>query len=457
MKRLRIWLSNFTLIQQFLTIVFFTGAFLLFFVFTFLNRNIDAFVNSQMYVFIHRSQNEYLETRSFSSDSNVLHFVYNTQSRRYLNSVSDQYELILRQIDPDPEGGKIDSSFESGNMTIVYSIISFGDNNENRLISIVKNNFRDEFRSALSNSIINITFYVFFALIGLIVIWVFSLIRPLDQIISYINKIKAGEKATLNVNRYDEIGEVAEALVSMNQELSEQQHIRDEMIQNISHDLKTPIATIKSYSEAIKDGIYPYETLEKSVDVIIEHANRLEKKVHSLIILNKMGYLLDDCEEGETLPVADVIDRTILSLKVIRPEISFIRELDENVKFHGEEEPWRIVVENLIDNALRYAKTFIRITLKDGELRVINDGPKIDEEVAAKMFRPYEKGSDGQFGLGLSIVYRVATTYGYKASAENLTEGVCFRIARDSSRREKTRRSRGSERRKKKTPEKQVI
>ena len=170
-----------------------------------------------------------------------------------------------------------------------------------------------------------------------------------------------------------------------------------------------------------------------------------------------MGYLLDDCEEGETLPVADVIDRTILSLKVIRPEISFIRELDENVKFHGEEEPWRIVVENLIDNALRYAKTFIRITLKDGELRVINDGPKIDEEVAAKMFRPYEKGSDGQFGLGLSIVYRVATTYGYKASAENLTEGVCFRIARDSSRREKTRRSRGSERRKKKTPEKQVI
>ena len=309
MKRLRIWLSNFTLIQQFLTIVFFTGAFLLFFVFTFLNRNIDAFVNSQMYVFIHRSQNEYLETRSFSSESNVLHFVYNTQSGRYLNSVSDQYELILRQIDPDPEGGKIDSSFESGNMTIVYSIISFGDNNENRLISIVKNNFRDEFRSALSNSIINITFYVFFALIGLIVIWVFSLIRPLDQIISYINKIKAGEKATLNVNRYDEIGEVAEALVSMNQELSEQQHIRDEMIQNISHDLKTPIATIKSYSESIKDGIYPYDTLEKSVDVIIENADRLEKKVYSLITYNKMGYLVDNNEGILNLEMAPLIQK----------------------------------------------------------------------------------------------------------------------------------------------------
>ena len=48
------------------------------------------------------------------------------------------------------------------------------------------------------------------------------------------------------------------------------------MIHNISHDLKTPIATIKSYGESIKDGIYPYDTLEKSVDVIIENADRLE-------------------------------------------------------------------------------------------------------------------------------------------------------------------------------------
>ena len=101
MKRLRIWLSNFTLIQQFLTIVFFTGAFLLFFIFAYLNRNIDSFVNNQMYVFIHRSQNEYLETRTISPESNVLHFVYNTYSDRYLNSLDERNRMILNQIDPD--------------------------------------------------------------------------------------------------------------------------------------------------------------------------------------------------------------------------------------------------------------------------------------------------------------------------------------------------------------------
>ena len=77
------------------------------------------------------------------------------------------------------------------------------------------------------------------------------------------------EDPELIITRSDEIGEIAESLTSMNEELKKQQRIREEMIQNISHDLKTPIATIKSYSESIKDAIYPYDTLEKSVDVII--------------------------------------------------------------------------------------------------------------------------------------------------------------------------------------------
>ena len=426
MKRLRIWLSNFTLIQQFLTIVLFTISFLLFFIFSYLNRNIDSFVNNQMYVFIHRSQNEYLETRNTPSESNVLHFVYNVESKRYLNNVPEEYRSMLQEIDPDPEGGKIDSSFSYGSNSIVYSIISF--DNDYRLISIIKNNFREEFRSALSNGVINVTLYVVFGLIGLIILWVSSLIRPLDLIRDYINKIKNNEKAELNLNRYDEIGEVAEALVSMNEELSEQQHIRDEMIQNISHDLKTPIATIKSYSESIKDGIYPYDTLEKSVDVIIENADRLEKKVYSLITYNKMGYLVDNNDNILNLEMAPIIQKAILAAEVIRNDIEIITDLDEDVAFHGDEEPWRVVIENLIDNALRYAKSKIIISLKDNLLEVYNDGENIEQERLDKLFKPYEKGNKGKFGLGLSIVKKVTETYGYSVTGENMNDGVIFRV-----------------------------
>ena len=209
------------------------------------------------------------------------------------------------------------------------------------------------------------------------------------------------------------------------------------MIQNISHDLKTPIATIKSYGESIKDGIYPYETLEKSVDVIIEHANRLENKVQSLIILNKMGYLADSIDEGDNLLMNDVVDKVLLSLKVIRPEIEFVTELDEDVYFHGEEEPWRIVIENLVDNAIRYAKSYVKVVLKDKEIQVENDGSKIDFDRIDSIFRPYEKGDDGKFGLGLSIVYKVVNTYGYKVRAENLSDGVRFRIWKENTKKKK--------------------
>ena len=426
MKRIRIWLSNFTLIQQFLTIVFFTVAVLVFFIFTFLNRNIDSFVNSQMYVYIHRSQAEYLETRNFS-ESNVIHFVYNTNSKQYLNYVPAEYQTILYSINPDPENGSIDSSITYDNDSVVYSIISFDE--DYRLVSIIKNNFREEFKGALFNGVINVTLYVVFGLIALIMIWIVSLIRPLDQIISYINKIKTGDRATLTVNRYDEIGEVAEALVSMNEQLSEQQHIRDEMIQNISHDLKTPIATIKSYSESIKDGIYPYDTLEKSVDVIIENADRLEGKVYSLITYNKMDYLTDNGDNILNLEMAPVVRKAILACQVLRNEISIdTSEVDDNVYFHGEEEPWRVVIENLLDNSLRYAKKVVKITLKNNLLEVFNDGEIMEKDRLEKLFKPYEKGNKGKFGLGLSIVKKVTETYGYTVTGENMNDGVVFRI-----------------------------
>ncbi|MBQ7992415.1 MAG: HAMP domain-containing histidine kinase [Solobacterium sp.] len=474
MKRIRMWLRELTLTQQLLTIVFLFIVIFAVFVFVFLSPSIDRFSETEMYNLLHNSQTTmiaYMDNNpgtfpSFDTNPDVVEYLYNPATGRMVSSDGSEANHQLREkietIATGDLAGTVDDEVSiqaEGSESLVQNLFCITQLKDGTyLVSVMANSYRVQFQQSLVNGVVMLNLLFVSALFVFLMLWVGTLIIPLAQIKNYVTKIKNDDQgAVLNIRRNDEIGEVADALVEMQAELERQNREKEEMIQNISHDLKTPIATIKSYSEAIKDGIYPYETLEKSVDVIIEHANRLEKKVHSLIILNKMGYLLDDCEEGETLPVADVIDRTILSLKVIRPEISFIRELDENVKFHGEEEPWRIVVENLIDNALRYAKTFIRITLKDGELRVINDGPKIDEEVAAKMFRPYEKGSDGQFGLGLSIVYRVATTYGYKASAENLTEGVCFRIARDSSRREKTRRSRGSERRKKKTPEKQVI
>ena len=452
-----------TLTQQLLAIIVLFITIFAFFLLVFLSPQIDVFSNEEMYRLLHSSQENliyYLNRNpkmtpvlESGAEMSVSHIVYSAEDDTfvYIAGVPVPEEMkadILSHISEDFSGTQ-DYVFipvdEKGRSTseILYCMTAL--NNNRWLISVISNEIPEQFRKSLTSTIVNLNVLVVFLLFLLLLAWVSTLILPLGQIKNYITRIKNDEPATLNISRRDEIGEVAEALVDMEQQLSAQSREKEEMIQNISHDLKTPIATIKSYGESIKDGIYPYDTLEKSVDVIIEHADRLEKKVHSLILLNKMGYLLDDCPEGDTLDMNGIIDKVLLSLKVVRPEIEFQTEMDPGVLFHGEEEPWRITVENLIENALRYARTTIRITLHERELCVFNDGRPIGEDVINTLFRPYEKGQDGKFGLGLSIVHKVCTTYGYKVTAENLADGVCFRIWKEPGRREvrkKTKRER---------------
>ncbi len=426
MKRLRIWLNGFSLMQQYLVVSFLAIVVFALFIFQFLNTNIDNFTNAQMFSYLHRSQTSFLNAQSIKIDyvdTNAYHFIYDGTevSSGDIRKIVDNVNFSLIS---DEQDGILQSHDE----TLIFAIKNCGDN---YLISIINDDYRNEFRSALISGIVNSVVIIFSIVFVILMLWVYSLIRPLNLIRNYIKKIKDGEKAMLTIKRNDEIGEVAEAVVAMNDELTCQEKIREEMIQNISHDLKTPIATIKSYSESIKDGVYPYDTLEKSVDVIIEHANRLEKKVYSLITYNKIGYLQDSAV-GDNLLMYPVIEKAILSCQVLRNDIKIdTSEVEHDVYFHGEEEAWRTVVENLLDNALRYAKSKIVIILSNNLLEIYNDGELMEKDRIEKLFKPYEKGNKGNFGLGLSIVKRVCETYGYNVLGENKTDGVTFRIYRN--------------------------
>ena len=453
MKRIRLWLRELSLSQQLLTILFLVISALTVFIFAFLTPQINEITTREMYRVLHSThsslswylnQHEKEETIPLGSgdDGGVIHIIYETDTDTFLipafaSEITDAVEKDIRRNLTGIQEGMYDFAYLPENNsapTLLYTVSSLRDSRV--LISLMTSASESQFRSLLINNVVNLNILVAIVLFVILTVWVTTIIYPLNQIKNYITKIKNDEPAELTINRYDEIGDVAYALVDMEKELQKQSKEKQEMIQNISHDLKTPIATIRSYSESIKDGIYPYGTLEKSIDVIIEHADRLEKKVRSLIALNKMDYLLDECEEGEHLNMNEVIDKVLLSLKVIRPEITFERDMDKNVMFHGDEDPWRIVVENLVDNALRYAESTIRIELHPGELNVINDGAPIEEDRLPKLFKPYERGTGGQFGLGLSIVYKIVNTYGYHITAENLAKGVAFRIWKEMDKKE---------------------
>ena len=439
MKKINNWIKELTLTQQLMALILIFIALFGTFLFVYLNGNINTFVRSQMFSMLQKTQvsivynykrNPENDILSYANDSNIANAVYYNGHISYSSAFDITDETVLKEMKDNAETQTettknyiIKSSDES---EMLYSITIVDDNT--KLISSVSSTYQSEFKKTLINSVINIIVIVVSILFFLLMLWVAYLIHSLNQIRQYINKLRKNEDVEINVDRKDEIGELASALVEMSNELKRQELIKEELIQNISHDLKTPIATIKSYGESIKDGIYPYETLEKSVDVIIEHAGRLEKKVQSLLLLNRVGYLVTTRDTGET-DLYDVIEKTLLSLKVIRPELKIISEI-EHVNYYGNEEPWRVVVENLMDNAIRYAQTTITIKLSLNELSVENDGPQLTNERIEKLFKPFEKGSDGQFGLGLSIVYRIVTTYNCEVYAYNSYNGVVFKITR---------------------------
>ncbi len=447
MKRLNLWLRELSLSQQLMAIIFlFLSAFTLF-LFLFVSPTLDRFSENEMYHLLHNAQ-ENLASYIEQSDDYRSGIAVNQNSFITEGVCHPDGTLTIfgnRTLPSSLKEDIIEQAGVSSTVTLDYQFrVSEDDTyseflycltwlaNGDVLVSVMDNAYRAQFQTTLVNEVVTMNAFVVFVLFLILMVWVSTLLVPLNQIKAYITKVKNDEPAELNVHRRDAIGEVADALREMEGELEKQNREKEEMIQNISHDLKTPIATIKSYGESIKDGIYPYDTLEKSVDVIIEHADRLQKKVQSLIVLNKMDYLEDNGPDGDTVYMNGVIDKVILSLKMVRPEIDLQKKTKGDVYFHGVEDPWRIVIENLVDNGLRYAQSHIRITLEEDELCVINDGNPIKEEDRERIFHPYEKGTDGKFGLGLSIVAKVCSTYGYHVAAENLPGEVCFRIWRDS-------------------------
>lgn len=454
MKRIHMWMRELSLTQQLLTILLLFLSIFAGFIFWFIAPSIEEFSKEEMYNLLHNSQTAIIPYLDQIEEGSLSHL--SAEGTSYTMQIiydpdTDEFEQLTNgtiPVDLENEIRAKASENQTGTNDYAINVQTLTDDGKTKsegylytmtllqsgryLISVMPNTYRTAFSHSLINSVVATNVIFVFVLLILLIAWCGSLIIPLNQIRQYITRIKNDQPAELDVHRNDEIGEVADALREMDKELSRQNRQKEEMIQNISHDLKTPIAAIKSYAEAIKDGIYPYDTLEKSVDVIIEHCDRLEKKVKSLIILNKMDYLSDNVPPGDNLKMKKVVDEVLLSLKVIRPEVSFDVEADEKTRFHGEEEPWRIVVENLIDNALRYAKSTIKVILKQDELCVINDGEPIDDDIIDSLFHPYEKGTGGEFGLGLSIVYRVCHTYGYHVEAQNLREGVCFQITKNS-------------------------
>ncbi len=290
----------------------------------------------------------------------------------------------------------------------------------------------DSYIEEMKKSILLIIFRVVgisFVLVSLFVItWSNHLVNRIKKIKNKVDNINNENYPHEVDNRYcDELYTLDRAVGDMHVYLTEQEEYKNQMYQNISHDFKTPITVIKSYIEAEEDGIESHEEVTK---IIKEQVKKLEIKVHSLLYLNKLNYLSEkkDMLQG-TFDVSITISQAIEKFKASRPDVDFILDIDKkNTIFRGSEEMWEAIIDNILNNFMRYAKKKVKITVKSKKIILYNDGENIDENVLNNIFTPYEKGLKGVFGLGLSIVKKTLHFLNYDIVIENVKNGVKFTI-----------------------------
>ena len=294
-------------------------------------------------------------------------------------------------------------------------------------ISLTNDNYINGMRRNILHTILIITGITFAICSLILIIWSNNLVNKIILLKKKIDNLDNDKyKVKLNHNVKDEIYSLNESIDNMKVYLKNNENYKNQTYQNISHDFKTPITVIKSYIEATEDGI---ETNEKSLEIIKEQIDKLENKVHSLLYLNKLNYIKDKNENKRSITnVSSIIKSSTDKFKLIRPDIKFIIELDKINTFKGTEEMWETIIDNILNNFMRYAKKEIKITVKNKRIILFNDGDKIDENILNNIFTPYEKGLNGMFGLGLSIVKKTLQLLDYDISVNNVKNGVNFII-----------------------------
>lgn len=300
------------------------------------------------------------------------------------------------------------------------------------LISYLGDSYRRDLVETLFKKLITVMILI------LLFSWIPSLLlsryltRPLVDLEKRVNRLANNEwSEPINLKREDEIGKLGISIEHLRNQLIRQDEAEQSFLQHVSHELKTPVMVIRSFSQAIKDGIYPKGDLDCSIDIIDKEGERLENKIKNLLYLTKLNYLSNHEVSKENISLDLLIREVLERFSWRRSDINWDIDLMP-IYIDGDLEQWRIVIENLLDNQIRYAKSNIHISLKGikgkAVLRISNDGPPIEDSIINNISGKFNKGNKGEFGLGLAIVSKILNGHNASMNVVNEKDGVSFNI-----------------------------
>ena len=273
---------------------------------------------------------------------------------------------------------------------------------------------------------------------ALLAMWVYrAILRPLGELKKATKEIKEGNlDYELKVREKDEFGQLCLDFEEMRQRLKDNaeeklQYDREskELISNISHDLKTPITTIKGYVEGIMDGVASSpEKLDKYIRTIYNKANDMDKLIdeltfYSKIDTNKIPYTFAKININEYFE--DCVEELGLELEAKNIDLGFFDYTEEPVTIIADAEQLKRVINNIISNSVKYLdkkRGIINIRLKDDgdfvQIEIEDNGKGIAAKDLPNIFDRFYRtdssrnSSQGGSGIGLSIVRKIVEDHG---------------------------------------------
>jgi signal transduction histidine kinase len=276
--------------------------------------------------------------------------------------------------------------------------------------------------SILKKQLLYITVILLVAAIIISFIISKTLTKPILEMKRVSQKIASGDFSTrINSKNKDELGDLAETINHMGQELSKIDQLRKDIIANVSHELRTPLSIIRGYAETIKDvtGNNP-EKREKQLGIIVEETERLGKLVDDILNLSQLqeGYLLIS---HENFAIMKTIDGILKRYDILSEKTGILLQAfgSDKLIVAADESKIEQVFYNLINNAFNHTKDGGTITIKvidaiqSVKVEVTDTGTGISKEDLEHVWDRYfkaEKHSERKIigtGLGLAIVKNV--------------------------------------------------
>lgn len=279
----------------------------------------------------------------------------------------------------------------------------------------------------LLNRILTTAMIAFFMPVVAVLIWSIFISTSIRSV-NY--RLKSGKRSKRPLLLAKEIETLYQGIVNYEQAIRDNEAQKQVLFQSISHELKTPIAAIQSYAEAIEDGLLSEEQIKSSSKVIQDKTRTLLDMVNQIMQLNRVTYMEQHFTpelQASLVNLSDVLFELMNRYQKDYPNVHFDAHL-EPILFRGDKVTWKTVLGNIFDNNIRHGATLIKLSISEDYIAIDNNGELIPEDMLKQLFKPFSKGEKGSFGLGLTIIQKGLLPFRYGIRIDNVEGGVRYTI-----------------------------